>query len=87
VDAAHLGIRRRDGVDRRTAAILWALLSTAYGRPRVPVRMSLSGVAPRRLTHRLLGDNPASEVHTGQWLALARALAADRTVVPPPLPR
>jgi 23S rRNA (adenine-N6)-dimethyltransferase len=87
VDAAHLGIRRRAGVDRRTAAILWALLSTAYGRPRDPVRTSLNRMAPRRLTHRLLGDHPAPEVQIGQWLALARVLATDRAVVPPPLPR
>lgn len=87
VDAAHLGVRRRADTDRRTSAILWALLSAAYDRPRVPARVSLSGVAPPRLTHRLLGTRAAAEIHTGQWVELARTLAADRNVVPPPLPR
>jgi 23S rRNA (adenine-N6)-dimethyltransferase len=87
VDAAHLAVRRRDEVDRRTAAILWALLSAAYARPSAPARAALHGLAPRRPAQRLLGGKPAPEVHTGQWLALARTLAADRNVVPPPLPR
>lgn len=87
VDAAHLGIRRRTEVDRRTAAILWALLSAAYRHPKEPARMSLNGLAPRRLTHRLLGNTPTLAVHTGQWLTMARILSADRSVVPPPLPR
>jgi 23S rRNA (adenine-N6)-dimethyltransferase len=87
VDAAHLGVRRRPDVDRRTTAILWALLSAAYDRPTVPARQSLNGLAPRRLTHRVLGDHSAVEVHIGQWLTLARTLAADRNVVPPRLPR
>lgn len=86
VDAAHLGIRQRVDVDRRTSAILWALLTAAFDRPRVAARSALNGLAPRRLTHRLLGDRPAPEVHTGQWVTLARTLAADRNVVPPPLP-
>ncbi|MFL6123046.1 rRNA adenine N(6)-methyltransferase family protein [Actinophytocola sp.] len=85
VDAAHLGVRSRN-LDHRTAAILWALLSAAYDRPRDPARAALAGLAPRRTTHRLLGDRPTAEVHTGQWLALAKALAADRSVIPPPLP-
>lgn len=87
VDAAHLGIRRRGDVDRRTAAILWALLSAAYDRPRLAARSALNGLAPRRLTHGLLGDKPSTEVHTGQWLTLARTLAADHSIVPPPLRR
>jgi 23S rRNA (adenine-N6)-dimethyltransferase len=85
VDAAHLGVRPRD-VDRRTTAILWAVLSTTYERPRAPARSTLTGLAPRRLTHRLLGDSQPLEIHTGQWLTLARTLATDRNVVPPPLP-
>jgi 23S rRNA (adenine-N6)-dimethyltransferase len=84
VDAAHLGVRRR-AVPHRTAAILWALLSTAYERPGVAARTALHGLTPRRLTHRLLADHPAREVHTEQWLTLANTLAADRNVVPPPL--
>jgi 23S rRNA (adenine-N6)-dimethyltransferase len=86
VDAAHLGIRRR-GIDRRTAAILWALLSAAFTHPKESARMSLNGLVPRRLAHRLLGERPAPEVRTGQWLTMARILSADRSVVPPPLPR
>lgn len=87
VDAAHLAVRSRDDVDRRTAAILWALLTAAYDRPKGPARVSLNGLAPRRLTHRLLGEKTARDVHTGQWLTMARILSADRSVVPPPLPR
>lgn len=86
VDGAHLGIRPR-GLDRRTTAVLWALLSTAFERPRLPARVSLSGLVPGRSGHRVLGDLPAVEVQTGQWLSLARTLAADRRVVPPRLPR
>ena len=86
VDAAHLGVRRRSEVDRRTAAILWALLSAAYERPRTPARVSLHGVAPRRLTHRVLGESPAEEVSATTWLTLAKTLAADRNVIPPRLP-
>jgi 23S rRNA (adenine-N6)-dimethyltransferase len=83
VDAAHLGIRPRSGVDRRVAAILWFLLSAAYGRPRVPARVSLQRIAPRRLTHRLLGESPPTEVASTTWLTLATTLAADRNVIPP----
>jgi 23S rRNA (adenine-N6)-dimethyltransferase len=85
VDAAHLSIRSR-GLNHRTSAILWALLSAAYDRPRIPARTGLAGLAPRRLTHRLLGDQPTTEVHNGQWLTLARTLAEDRDVISPPLP-
>lgn len=74
VDAAHLGVRRRDDVDRRTAAILWTLLSAAYDRPSLPARAALNGLAPHRLTRRLLAEHPARNVHTEQWLTLARAL-------------
>ncbi|HEX6356583.1 rRNA adenine N(6)-methyltransferase family protein [Actinophytocola sp.] len=86
VDAAHLAVRPRSDVDRRTAAVLWALLSAAYDRPRDRARTALNGLAPRRLTHRLLGEKPAPEIHIGQWLTMARILSADRSVVPPPLP-
>ena len=86
VDAAHLGVRRRSDVDKRTAAILWALLSAAYARPQAPARVSLHGIAPRRLIHRTLGDSPATEIATTTWLTLAKFLAADRNIVPPRLP-
>jgi 23S rRNA (adenine-N6)-dimethyltransferase len=83
VDAAHLAVRRRSEVDRREAAVLWALLSAAYARPGTPARLSLQGVAPRRITHRLLGDLPPPEIPATTWLALAKTLAADRNVIPP----
>ncbi|GAB1514351.1 rRNA adenine N(6)-methyltransferase family protein [Actinophytocola sp. KF-1] len=83
VDAAHLGVRRRSEVDRRTAAVLWALLSAAYARPSAPARVALQGVAPRRITHRLLGDRPAPDVAAATWLTMATTLAADRNVIPP----
>lgn len=86
VDAAHLAVRRRSEVDRRTSAVLWALLSAAYQRPATPARVSLRGVAPQRITQRLLGDRPAAKVTTDTWLALAKTLAADRNVIPPRLP-
>jgi 23S rRNA (adenine-N6)-dimethyltransferase len=87
VDAAHLGIRRRSEVDIRMSAILWALLSSAFDRPQAPARSTLTGLAPRKLTRRLLGDRPGGEVHIGQWVELARTLAADRTVASPRLPK
>jgi 23S rRNA (adenine-N6)-dimethyltransferase len=86
VDAAHLAIRRSI-VDMRTAAVLWAVLNAAYTRPREHARAALNGLVPRRLAHRTLGDLRATEVHTGQWVRLAKALAEDRSVVPPRLPR
>jgi 23S rRNA (adenine-N6)-dimethyltransferase len=86
VAAAHLTIRRST-MDRRTAAILWAVLTAAYARPGAPARTALNGVVPRRVAHRALGDRRVSEVHTGQWVDLARTLSADRSVVPPRLPR
>jgi 23S rRNA (adenine-N6)-dimethyltransferase len=85
MDAAHLSVRRVE-LPLRTAAILWSLLSTAYARPRVAARTALQGLTPGRLTHRLLGDAPAPKIHTGQWLDLAKTLAANRNVITPPLP-
>jgi 23S rRNA (adenine-N6)-dimethyltransferase len=86
VDAAHLTIRRST-MDKRTAAVLWAVLSAAYTRPSAPARTALNQVVPRRLAHRTLGDRRVREVTADQWARLARLLAEDRSVVPPPLPR
>jgi len=92
VDAAHLSIRRSD-VDRRTQAILWALLGAVYRRPGAPARHVLGDLLAHRLAHRLLRTHgadpaaPAGEVHIGQWTAVAAALAGDHAVSPPPLPR
>jgi 23S rRNA (adenine-N6)-dimethyltransferase len=79
VDAAHLSVRHRSDVDRRTAAVLWTLLSAAFDRPRDPASTALNGLAPRRLTHRLLGEKTAPEVHIGQWLTMARARVSNRS--------
>ncbi len=87
VDAAHLAVRRRSDVDTRVAAILWVLLDAAYARPRDPARVALHGVVPRKVAHRLLGTQSVAEVRVDQWVELARVLSADRSVVPPPLPR
>lgn len=76
VDAAHLAVRPRSEVDRRTAEVLRTLLSTAYARPQVPARTALGRLAPHRPTRRLLGDERARDVHTGQWVELARMVAA-----------
>jgi 23S rRNA (adenine-N6)-dimethyltransferase len=86
VDAAHLAVRRRPDVDLRVSAILWTLLSTAHARPGAVARRSLHGLAPGRLTHRLLGDEPATAVTSARWLTLAKTLSADKNIVTPRLP-
>jgi 23S rRNA (adenine-N6)-dimethyltransferase len=85
VDAAHLSVRDR-GLPHRTAAVLWSVLSAAYARPGVPARTALRDLTPRRITHQVLADHPARDVHTGQWLVLAETLAADRNITTPRLP-
>jgi 23S rRNA (adenine-N6)-dimethyltransferase len=87
VDAAHLAVRRRSAVDTRVAAVLWVLLDAAYARPRDPARAALRGVAPKKVTHRLLGSRPAVEVRVDEWVELARLLVEDRGVAPSRLPR
>jgi 23S rRNA (adenine-N6)-dimethyltransferase len=92
VDAAHLRIRRST-MDIRTQAILWPLLGAAYRRPAEPARRVLGDLVAHRLAGRLLRAHdtdpatPASDVHIGLWAKVASALAADRSVTVPPLPR
>lgn len=74
VDAAHLSIRRRSPTDTRTLAILWTLLGAVEGRP------GIESLVSHRMATRLL------RLHSGQWLALATALAREPSVSPPPLP-
>lgn len=76
VDAAHLTIRPRSEVDRRTAEVLRVLLSAAYDGPGVPARTALGRHAPHRTARRALGDAPAPDVPIGQWVELARKVAA-----------
>ena len=89
-DAAHLVVRRRDDVDQR---VLWALLDTAHRAPAHPVRRALGGLLGRGRTLHLLrladvdADAGAPDVPVAGWLAVARAVAADRTVRLPPPPK
>jgi 23S rRNA (adenine-N6)-dimethyltransferase len=93
VDAAHLSVRRRSEVDRRTAAVLWPLLDAVYRRPGDPARHVLGDLVAHRLARRLLREHgadpaaPAHDVHIGAWTRVAGALAGQRAVSPPPLPR
>lgn len=93
VDAAHLSVRRRSDVDGRTAAVLWPLLGVVYRRPGDPARHVLGDLVAHRLAGRLLREQgvepgtPAGEVHIGQWVRVAGALAGRNAVSPPPLPR
>lgn len=93
VDAAHLTVHRRSDVDNRTAAVLWPLLDAVYRRPAEPARHVLGDLVAHRLARRLLREHdadpakPARDVHIGQWARVAGALAAERAVSPPPLPR
>lgn len=92
VDAAHLSIRRRSGVDTRTLAVLWALLGAVHG-PARSARHVLGTLVSHRLANHLLREAavdpaaPAANIHIGQWTPLATALARERSVSPPPLPR
>lgn len=93
VDAAHLKVHRRRDVDARTAAVLWPLLTEAYRRPDEPARHVLGDLVAHRLGRRLLHEagadpaGPTRSVHIGQWSRVAGALAGDRALRPPPLPK
>ena len=93
VDAAQLSVRRRSDVDRRTEAVLWPLLGAVHRRPGEPARHVLGDLVAHRLAGRLLREHgtdpatPARDVHIGQWVRVAGALAGLRAVSPPPLPR
>lgn len=93
VDAAHLAIRSRGGIDGRTQAAAWALLRGAYACPQTPARSVLGTFVPRRRAHRLLrssGIDPPAAARTvavRQWARLADEIAADGSLRVPPLPR
>jgi 23S rRNA (adenine-N6)-dimethyltransferase len=93
VDAAHLSIRRRSGVDTRAQAILWPLLDAVHRRPTAQARHVLGDLVTHRLAHRLLRDHdtdpaqPAAEVHIRHWTTVAITLAANGSISPPRLPR
>lgn len=93
VDAAHLRIRRRSTVNKKTAAVLWSLLNAVYRRPGEPARHVLGDLVAHRLARRLLSEQgadpaaPAADVRIGQWVELAGTLAGERAISPPPLPK
>ncbi|TDE08574.1 ribosomal RNA small subunit methyltransferase A [Jiangella asiatica] len=83
VDSAHLVIRRRADVSRRTARLARRLLQERYRSPGRPTREVLGAHVPKKRAHRLMTSTgidppaPAATVPTATWLALARDLAAD----------
>lgn len=92
VDAAHLSVRPRSGVDTRVAAVLWTLLGFAYGEPELPARRVVGALAGERAGRRVLraaGVAPGSAaagVDVGDWGRVARVLAREKGVVVPRLP-
>lgn len=93
VDAAHLSVRPRSGMDGRAAAVLWTLLGAVYRRPSLPARRVLGELVTYRFGQRVLREagadpaGPAASVHVGAWARVATALGRDRAVVVPRLPR
>jgi 23S rRNA (adenine-N6)-dimethyltransferase len=91
-DAAHLAVRR-SGVDGREAAVLWAVLAAAYRSPRRPAGQVLGELVVYRRAARVLAavgvDRavPAASVRAADWARAAAAVAADRGLVAPRLPR
>jgi 23S rRNA (adenine-N6)-dimethyltransferase len=69
VDAAHLRIRPRRGVDKT----LWTLLRAAYDEPRRPIGTLLRRHGMTRLGLERIGlpaNTPAAELTTEQWFTL-----------------
>ncbi|MBN6033860.1 rRNA adenine dimethyltransferase family protein [Amycolatopsis sp. 195334CR] len=91
VDSAHLTVHRRGKPDKLVDQALWTLLQAAYRTPRAPARTAVAFLG--RKPHRLLKangidpDRPAATVPPAAWTALARQLAADRSLHWPPLPK
>nr|WP_051426056.1 rRNA adenine N(6)-methyltransferase family protein [Jiangella gansuensis] len=83
VDSAHLVVRRRADVSRRTARAARRLLQDRYRTPSRPAREVLAAHVPKKRAHRLLtstGIDPpaaADTVPTGVWLDLAREVSAE----------
>ncbi len=93
VDAAHLSVRRRSGVDTRTSAVLWPLLGAVHRRPADPARRVLAELVAHRFAQRALREAgadpsaPAGEVPAGRWTRVAAMVAGEPGVVVPRLPR
>ena len=93
VDAAHLSIRRRSGVDGRAAAVLFAVLRAAHRRPVSPARSVLGELVGHRCARRVLaeaGADPASSagsVRAREWARVAGALAREHDIAVPRLPK
>jgi 23S rRNA (adenine-N6)-dimethyltransferase len=93
VDAAHLSVRPRPGLDGRASAVLWTLLAAVHRRPADPARHVLGEVMAHRFARRVLRElgadpsAPAASVQVGVWARVAAGLARDRGVVVPRLPR
>ncbi|MGH3758821.1 rRNA adenine N(6)-methyltransferase family protein [Actinophytocola sp.] len=93
VDAAHLSVRRRSGLDGRGSAVLWALLGSVYRQPSVPARRVLGEFAAYRPALRMLREagadpsGPAASVQVGVWARVASVVAVDRGIAVPRLPR
>jgi 23S rRNA (adenine-N6)-dimethyltransferase len=93
VDAAHLSVRRRSGVDGRAAAVLFAVLSAAHRYPASPARSVLGELVGHRCARRVLvaaGADPsaaARSVVAREWVTVASAVARDPGIAVPRLPR
>jgi 23S rRNA (adenine-N6)-dimethyltransferase len=93
VDAAHLSVRRRSGVDGRTSALLWTVLTGAYDRPAAPAWAAVGPVATRGVARRVLRDLgvgagvPAAAVEIADWVRVATELSGEKGVAAPRLPR
>jgi 23S rRNA (adenine-N6)-dimethyltransferase len=93
VDAAHLSIRRRSGLDSRSSAVLHAVLSAAHRQPASPARSVLGELVGHRCARRVLvvaGADPslaAGSVRAREWARVASVVARDRGIAVPRLPR
>lgn len=93
VDAAHLSVRRRSGLDGRSSAVLFAVLQAVHRRPGSVARLVLAELVGRRVALRVLvaaGVDPAvagGAVRGSEWARVAQVLAGERGVVAPRLPR
>jgi 23S rRNA (adenine-N6)-dimethyltransferase len=94
VDSAHLVVRRRPGMARRSVAgALYGLLTAAYREPRRTTREAPVTVVPKKRVNGLLAlaslppTAAAGQVDVAQWADLARRIAADPTLPAPTLPR
>lgn len=91
VDAAHLRIRPRPGLNPAIVRALWWAQASAYDVPNAPLRTTLRqllGRNPARALarHGIAGDARPREVSGAQWYAVAAGIA-DGELRLPPLPR